>query len=106
MPPFLLRYTGGKEWKRLLVSMPSRADISFLRDEADSTASQKRCVNALSGLSCYADELRNKNLSEPFQCPHGLELLLFEWMRQNDYLIVSMPSRAYTSFLQVLLLSS
>ena len=31
MPPFLLRYTGGKEWKRLLVSMPSRADISFLR---------------------------------------------------------------------------
>ena len=84
MPPFLLRYTGGKEWKRLLVSMPSRADISFLRDEADSISFPEALC----------------------QCPLGLELLLFEWMRQYVYLIVSMPSRAYTSFLQVLLLSS
>ena len=72
MPPFLLRYTGGKEWKRLLVSMPSRADISFLRDEADSISFPEALC----------------------QCPLGLELLRRRVKKQESVGTVSMPSRA------------
>ena len=81
--------------------------------------------NALTGLSCYLKHTHLTSLRQAFQCPHGLELLRLEpiqrayskasfnalsglylistrncLMEGSAEIIVSMPSRAYTSFLQ------
>ena len=63
--------------------MPSRAYTSFLRLWSKTSRLEKsKRVNALSGLYLISTEL--------FMCCRG-----------NGTTIVSMPSRAYTSFLQV-----
>ena len=75
-----------------------------------------KCVNALSGLSCYVAIVVNmwfRTVSMPsrawvvtekgelekilgvFQCPLGLELLQAESIRRNRIIAVSMPSRAW-----------
>ena len=57
------------------------------------------------GLSCYANTQKYTKQSEEFQCPLGL-ILHFYITKWYHYLeekgrYVSMPSRAYTSFLLI-----
>ena len=58
--------------------------------------------NALSGLSCYKKQFKKLHSMNPFQCPLGLIPHFYNWIRYSinscNY-CVSMPSRAYTSFL-------
>ena len=62
--------------------------------------------NALTGLSCYTIKVPTGIRCKMFQCPLGLELLRIENYKHTDKILVSMPSRAYTSFLLYLRVKS
>ena len=88
------------------VSMPSRAYTSLLRRISEPSENMSAGVNALTGLYLIATRnwsVRDASLmDQPCQCPHGLIphcYLLVSLMISSMKLIVSMPSRAYTSLL-------
>ena len=93
--------------------MPSRADISFLRFPFKNLgfmrfpkpvfAGYKRCKVTFQcphGLELLPDIYYMPEEYAMFQCPHGLELLRVNELISASTDGVSMPSRAYTSFLQ------
>ena len=85
-----------------IVSMPSRAYTSFLQRRIRSNRDGRMGVNALSGLSCYALAGGIALSSTAFQCPLGLITHFYSKGpgRVDTLACVSMPSRAYNSFLQ------
>ena len=114
----------------MIVSMPSRAYTSFLQQMTRSIAKQPHCVNALSGLYLISTAKRqtlasyilrvnalsglyliststSPSLALPLliacQCPLGLIphfYITFSGITPSRVNKVSMPSRAYTSFLR------
>ena len=86
--------------------MPSRAYTSFLRHVRSGRYIYQLCVNALSGLYLISTEHIVTAIDEydtPCQCPLGLipHFYLKITTKQDPVgQIVSMPSRAYTSFLR------
>ena len=91
----------------ICVSMPSRAYTSFLlKDGIVLDHYSRECVNALSGLYLISTQyLPMVKLSQAIKCQCPLGLIPHFY---NSYLVselvlpqhVSMPSRAYTSFLR------
>ena len=91
----------------ICVSMPSRAYTSFLlKDGSVLDHYSRECVNALSGLYLISTQyLPMVKLSQAIKCQCPLGLIPHFY---NSYLVselvlpqhVSMPSRAYTSFLR------
>ena len=86
--------------------MPSRAYTSFLRGRDDIYINfYDKCVNALSGLyliSTYQIVHDRVAEADGCQCPLGLIPHFYWWTLRNPLTRirnVSMPSRAYTSFL-------
>ena len=97
----------GEEFlKSFKVSMPSRAYISFLQaTSCDHTQMQFRCVNALSGLYLISTMYRVELLW--YKLPgvnalSGLYLISTHLIKREERSLyeVSMPSRAYISFLR------
>ena len=89
------------------VSMPSRAYTSFLHIRLFMIVWQRRMgVNALSGLYLISTWCNNTNRIcsiNKCQCPLGLIPHFYErnpMLYKTTECFVSMPSRAYTSFLQ------
>ena len=77
--------------------------LELLRGLISSHSSRMHSFNALMGLSCYANTQKYTKQSEEFQCPLGL-IPHFYKAEENDHeidILVSMPSRAYTSFLPI-----
>ena len=84
--------------------MPSRAYTSFLQQIIKAAATGYTSVNALSGLYLISTE-KNDNFSKLFNlCVNALSGLYListydDNMPEHWVHVVSMPSRAYTSFL-------
>ena len=77
--------------------------LELLRGLISSHSSRMHSFNALMGLSCYANTQKYTKQSEEFQCPLGLIPHFYVYRRidhRYNCQIVSMPSRAYTSFLR------
>ena len=85
------------------VSMPSRAYTSFLHDSRMGNHSYAMCVNALSGLYLISTLSFDAETNGLWGCQCPLGLIPHFYGCINDCTdcscCVSMPSRAYTSFL-------
>ena len=95
-----------REANSIPVSMPSRAYTSFLPKEEAIQARKETCVNALSGLYLISTPpllFPLMKLLMECQCPLGLIPHFYSRVATKTARVsppVSMPSRAYTSFLQ------
>ena len=106
---FLRQIQGhGCSERKVLVSMPSRAYISFLRLRQSFPKGRRRnkCQCPLGLISHFYphNQYYQNIMISMYQCPLGLishfyGVVDYVWAREDKHL-VSMPSRAYISFLR------